>query len=49
MAIYKPSAASPRGAKTYSLGKAKVSTPKMPKGKALKISRPKSVKVKVKV
>lgn len=49
MALYKPSQSTPKAGKTYSLGKAKVSVPKMPKGKALKVSKPKSVKIKVKV
>lgn len=45
MALYKPSRTTQKGIKTYSLGKTKVSTPKMPKGKALKIAKPKTAKV----
>ncbi len=49
MTLYKPSSATPKGGKTYSLGKVKATSVKMPKGKALKVSKPKSSKVKVKV
>lgn len=44
MAFYRPSKAVPKAGKTFSLGKVKVSVPKMPKGKALKISKPKAAK-----
>jgi hypothetical protein len=49
MGLYKPSQTTPKTGKTYSLGKVKTSIPKMPKGKALKVSKPKSAKLKVKV
>lgn len=50
MALYRPSRTTPKAGKTYSVGKVKVSVPKMPKGKALKISKPKSAKaMKVKL
>lgn len=49
MALYKPASSTPKGGKTYSLGKVKTSVPKMPKGKALKVSKPKGSKIKVKV
>lgn len=50
MALFRPSRTAPKEGKTYSVGKAKVSIPKMPKGKALKISKPKSAKaMKVKI
>jgi hypothetical protein len=44
MALYKPKQSTSKAGKTYSFSKAKVSVPKMPKGKALKVSKPKVAK-----
>ena len=44
MALYRPARTSPKDMKTYSLGKSKVSVPKMPKGKLVKLAKPKAAK-----
>ena len=44
MSLYKPARTSPKATKTYSLGKSKVSVPKMPKGKMIKLAKPKAAK-----
>jgi len=50
MALYKPSRTAPKQGKTYSLGKAKAISPKMPKVKGAKFPKPKTAKtMKVKL